>query len=150
MASTFVKDIMKKNVITIDESMSIQDAAQMMTDANVGCVIVTRKNNPVGIITERDLTRIAAEGRPLFTELSRVKSFPLIVTGPDETIWEAAETMKTKNIHKLPVQDGDKVIGIVTTSDIVKICSLGSDSQMRHICDQILMRMQNNNYLKSR
>jgi len=41
MASTFVKDIMKKNVITIDGSMSIQEAAQMMTDANVGCVIVT-------------------------------------------------------------------------------------------------------------
>jgi len=150
MASTFVKEIMKKNVITIDESMSIQDAAQMMTDANVGCVIVTSKNKPIGILTERDFVKIAAEGKPLFTELSRVKSFPLIVTGPDETVWEAAETMKTRGIHKLPVQDGDKVIGIVTTSDLVKICSIGSDSQMRHICDQILMRMQNNNNLKSR
>jgi CBS domain-containing protein len=118
----------------------------MMTDANVGCVIVTSNNKPIGIITERDFVKIAAEGKPLFTELSGVKSFPLIVTGPDETVWEAAETMKTKNIHKLPVQDGDKVIGIVTTSDLVKICSVGSDSQMRHLCDQILMRMKNNSY----
>ncbi len=54
MASTFVEDIMKKNVITIDEAESIQEAAQKMLTANVGCVIVTRKDNPVGIITERD------------------------------------------------------------------------------------------------
>jgi len=48
---------MKKNVITIDDYMSIQEAAQMMTDANVGCVIVTAMDLPVGIITERDFVR---------------------------------------------------------------------------------------------
>ena len=143
MASTFVKDIMKKNVITIDEAESIQDAAQMMTDANVGCVIVTRKNNPVGIITERDfVTKVAAEGRPLFTDISEVMSVPLIVVNPEETVWDAAEIMRAKGIHKLPVQEGTKIVGIVTTTDLVEICSYGSDSQMRHICDQILMRMK--------
>ena len=141
MASTFVKDIMKKNVITIDESMSIQEAAQMMIDANVGCVIVTRKNNPMGIITERDFTRIAAEGKPLFSELSRAGSCPLITVSPEETVWDAAEIMRVKGIHKLPVQDGNKVVGIITTTDLVKICSYGSDSQMRKICDQIMLRI---------
>ncbi len=149
MASTFVKDIMKKNVITIDESMSIQEAAQMMTDANVGCVIVTRKDNPVGIITERDFTRIAAEGRPLFTELSGVLSAPLIVINPEETVWDAAEIMRVKGIHKLPVQDGNEIVGIVTTTDLVKLCSYGSDSQMRNICDQILMRIGPPNYVEA-
>jgi CBS domain-containing protein len=149
MASTFVKDIMKKNVITVDESMSIQEAAQMMTNANVGCVIVTRKDNPVGIITERDFTRIAAEGRPLFTELSGVLSAPLIVINPEETVWEAAEIMKTKGIHRLPVQDGNEIVGIVTTTDLVKLCSYGSDSQMRNICDQILMRIGPPNYVEA-
>ncbi len=148
MTSTFVKDIMKENVIAIDESMSIQDAAQMMTKANVGCVIVKRKDNPVGIITERDFTRIAAEGKPLFTELSGIMSSPLIVISPDETVWEAAEIMKTKGIHKLPVQDGNNVVGMVTTTDLVKICSMGSDSEMRRICDQILARIKNDNHQK--
>ena len=148
MKSTFVKDIMKTNVIAIDESMSIQDAAQMMTKANVGCVIVKRKDNPVGIMTERDFTRIAAEGRPLFTEISGVMSSPLIVVSPDETVWEAAEIMKTKGIHKLPVQDGNNVVGMITTTDFVKICSMGSDSEMRRICDQILVRIKNDNYQK--
>ena len=149
MASTFVKDIMKKNVITIDESMSIQEAAQMMIDANVGCVIVTRKNNPMGIITERDFTRIAAEGKPLFSELSRVMSCPLITVSPEETVWDAAEIMRRKGIHKLPVREGNEIVGIITTTDFVKICSYGSDSQMRHICDQILMRIKNNDYIKA-
>ncbi len=149
MKSTFVKDIMKENVIAIDESMSIQDAAQMMTKANVGCVIVKRKNNPVGIMTERDFTRIAAEGRPLFTEISGMMSSPLIVVSPDETVWEAAEIMKTKGIHKLPVQDGNNVVGMITTTDLVKICSYGSDSQMRKVCDQILLRINPSNYVES-
>ena len=142
MASTFVKDIMKKNVITIDGSMSVQEAAQMMTDANVGCVIVTKKDNPVGIITERDfVTRIAAEGRPLFTDVSHVMSIPITTVSPDDTVWDAAEIMRRKGIHKLPVQEGNEIVGIVTTTDFVKICSYGSDSQMRNICDQILLRI---------
>ena len=150
MASTFVKDIMKKNVITIDESMSIQEAAQMMTDANVGCIIVTIKDKPAGIITERDfVTRIAAEGRPLFTEVSHAMSMPLITVSPDDTVWDAAEIMRVKGIHKLPVREGNEIVGIVTTTDFVKICSYGSDSQMRNICDQILLRINLPNNLEA-
>ncbi len=142
MASTFVKDIMRKNVITIDGSMSIQDAAQMMTDANVGCVIVTKKDKPVGIITERDfVTRIAAEGLWLFTEIGEVMTIPLTTVSPDDTVWDAAEIMRRKGIHKLPVQDGNEIVGIITTTDFVNICSYGSDSQMRKVCDQILLRI---------
>ncbi len=133
---------MKKNIITIDELMSIQEAAQMMTNANVGCIIVTKKDNPVGIITERDfVTRIAAEGRPLFTEVCEVMSIPLTTVSPDDTVWDAAEIMRRKGIHKLPVQEGNEIVGIVTTTDFVKLCSYGSDSQMRNLCDQILLRM---------
>ena len=142
MASTFVKDIMNRAVITIDGSMSVQEAAQMMTDANVGCVIVTKNDNPVGIITERDfVTKIAAEGRPLFTDVCEVMSLPLTTISPDDTVWDAAEIMRVKGIHKLPVREGNEIVGIITTTDFVKICSYGSDSQMRNICDQILLRM---------
>jgi len=142
MGTTFVKDVMKKEVITMDESNTIQDAAQKMKEANVGSVIVTKNNNPVGILTERDyVTRIASEGRPMFTSLSEVMSSPLIVTSPEETVWDAAEILRKKGIHKLPVQEGDKLVGIITATDLVKLCSYGSDSQMRNICDQILMRI---------
>ena len=145
MDSTFVNQIMNKNVLTADKSTSLQDAAQKMSELKIGCVIVTDGTNPIGIITERDfVTKVAAEGRPLFTEISEVMTSPLITIDPEETIWEASEMMKEKKIHKLPVKENEKIIGIVTTTDIVKIASVGSDSEMRKICDQILLRIKDN------
>jgi CBS domain-containing protein len=144
MDSTFVNQIMSKNVLTLDKSTSLQEAALNMTKLNIGCVIVTDGVKPLGIITERDfVTKVAAEGRPLFTEICEIMSSPLITIGPEETIWEASEMMKQKMIHKLPVKENEQVIGIVTTTDIVRISSVGSDSEMRRICDQILLRMKN-------
>jgi signal-transduction protein with cAMP-binding, CBS, and nucleotidyltransferase domain len=144
MDNTFVNQVMNKDVLTSDKSTSLQDAAQKMKKSNIGCVIVTDDSNPLGIITERDfVTKVAAEGRPLFTEISEVMSSPLITIDSEETIWEASEMMKEKGIHKLPVKENGKIVGIITTTDIVKISSVGSDSEMRKICDQILMRMKN-------
>ena len=144
MDNTFVNQIMSKNLLTLDKSTSLQEAAEQMRKLRVGCVIVTEEGNPIGIITERDfVTKIAAEGRPLFTEIKEVISSPLITIDSEETIWEASELMKEKLIHKLPVIENGKIVGIVTTSDIVRISSVGSDSEMRRICDQILLRMEN-------
>jgi signal-transduction protein with cAMP-binding, CBS, and nucleotidyltransferase domain len=89
------------------------------------------------------VTKIVAEGRPLFTEIQEVMSSPLITIDSEETIWEASELMKEKSIHKLPVKENEQITGIVTTTDIVKISSVGSDSEMRRICDQIILRMKN-------
>ncbi|RMW33778.1 MAG: CBS domain-containing protein [Nitrosopumilus sp.] len=143
MDNTFVNQVMSKNILTAEKSTSLQDAAQEMKRLGVGCVIVTKESKPIGIITERDfVTKVAADGRPLFTEISEVMSSPLITIEPDETIWEASEIMKEKLIHKLPVIEDGRIVGVITTSDIVRISSVGSDSQMRKICDQILMRMK--------
>lgn len=144
MNSTFVNQVMSKSVLTLDKSTSLQEAAEHMKKLNVGCVIVTEDDNSIGIITERDfVTKIAADGLPLFTEIKEVMSSPLITIDPEKTIWEASELMKEKLIHKLPVKDDGKIVGIITTSDIVRISSVGSDSEMRRICDQILLRMEN-------
>lgn len=143
MDNTFVSQVMSKNVLTVEKSTSLQEAAQDMKKSNVGCVIVIENSKPLGIVTERDfVTKIAADGRPLFTDISEVMSSPLITINPEETVWEASEIMKEKRIHKLPVKENEQIIGIVTTTDIVKISSVGSDSEMRRICDQILMRMK--------
>ena len=143
MGSTFVNQVMSKNVLTADKSTTLQEAAQSMKESNVGCVIVTNNANPVGIVTERDfVTKVAAEGRHPSTEIMEVMSSPLITIDSEETIWEASEMMKERGIHKLPVKENEQIVGIVTTTDIVKIASLGSDSEMRKICDQIILRMK--------
>lgn len=143
MDNTFANQIMSKDVLSVDKLTSLQEAAQQMSQLKIGCVIVTENKKPIGIVTERDfVTKVAAEGRPLFTEIYEIMSSPLISLDPEDTIWEASELMKEKSIHKLPVKEDEKIVGIVTTTDIVKICSVGSDSEMRRICDQIILRMK--------
>ena len=143
MAHTFVKDVMINDVASLDSTSMIKEAAKLMDSKNIGCIVVTKNNYPVGIITERDFVRrVASKEKPLTSTLEDVMSSPLITIDPDETVWEAAESMKVNNIHKLPVIKENKILGIITTSDLVEICSVGSDSEMRRICDQILTRMQ--------
>ncbi|MEK6866385.1 MAG: CBS domain-containing protein [Thermoproteota archaeon] len=143
MGHTFVKDVMISDLTTLDVSTSIRDAAKLMDEKDIGCIIVTKNQLPIGILTERDFVkRIAAKEKSLTASLEEVMSSPLIEIDPNETVWEAAQIMKTNNIHKLPVKKNNQIIGIVTTTDLVKICSIGSDSEMRKICDQIITRMQ--------
>lgn len=141
MGRSFVSDIMKKNVISIDSSMTVQDAAKMMDDASIGAIVVLENGIAIGIITERDLTRrVIAKGKPLTTNVKEVMSSPLIVINPDDSVWEAAQLMKTRKIHRIPAVKNNQLVGMITTSDIVKLCSIGSDSEMRNIVDQILLR----------
>jgi len=143
MAHTFVKDVMISDLARLDVSTSIRDAAKLMDKKDIGCIIVTKNQLPVGILTERDFVkRIAAKEIPLTASLEKVMSSPLIEIDSNETVWEAAQIMKTNNIHKLLVKQDNQIIGIVTTTDLIKICSIGSDSEMRRICDQIITRMQ--------
>jgi len=138
-----VKNIMKNQVITVDSSVTIKDAAKIMEDAGVGCVVVMERNIAVGILTERDFVRrVAAHEKSLSTPIREVMSSPLIVINPDETVWELAELMKLRKIHKVPVVHENRLVGIVTATDLTKLCSAGSDSEMRRIADQILQRMK--------
>ena len=138
-----VQNIMKHQVITVDSSVTIKDAAKMMEDAGVGCVIVMDQNIAVGILTERDFVRkVAAHEKPLSTSVKEVMSSPLIVINPDESVWELAEIMKLRRIHRVPVVLENRLVGIVTATDLTKICSAGSDSEMRRVADQIFLRMK--------
>ena len=138
-----VRDIMKEKVVSIDETKTIKDAANMMNEARIGSIIITKDDAPIGILTERDfVTKIAAEEIPLSTPLSEVMTKPLLVVGPNQTVWEAAEIMKNMEIHRVAVQEGNKIIGMVTTTDLVKICSIGSDSNLQRVADLIFSRQQ--------
>ena len=138
-----VSDIMKKKVISIDETKTIKEAASLMNEAKIGSIIITKDDIPVGILTERDfVTKIAVEEIPLSVSLSQVMIKPLLVVTPNQTVWEAAEIMKNMGVHRLAVQEGDKIIGMVSTTDLVKICSIGSDSNLQRISDLIFSRHQ--------
>ena len=118
---TWVKQIMNNSVISVDSSVTAADAAKMMEDSGVGSVVVLDNNLPVGIVTNRDFAiKITAHSYPIDTPVRRIMSSPLISIDPDSDLWVASDLMSTRNVRKLPVIDDDKVVGMITSSDLVK------------------------------
>jgi len=121
---TSVEKIMHTSIISVDSSVSASDAAKMMEDKNVGSLIVLDHGSPVGIITDRDFAlKITAHAYPLDTPVVRIMSSPLISIDPNFDLWMASDLMSSRKIRKLPIIDNEKVVGIITSSDIVKYIS---------------------------
>ncbi|RMW38167.1 MAG: CBS domain-containing protein [Nitrosopumilus sp.] len=118
---TLVKEIMSNSVVSVDSSVAATDAAKMMEDSGVGAITVLENGFPVGIVTDRDFAiKIAAHSYPLDTPIRRMMSSPLISIDPNSDLWTASDLMSSRNVRKLPVIDDDRIIGIITSSDLVK------------------------------
>ena len=97
----FVKDMMKKQVVSIDVSLTVKEAAKTMQDSGVSCLVVTQKNIPTGILTERDfVTRVTSLDKDSSTPVRVVMSLPLIHIKPSDTARKLAELMKDKKFTK--------------------------------------------------
>ncbi len=118
---TFVKQIMNSFVVSVNSSVTATDVAKMMEDTGVGSVVVLENNLPVGIVTDRDFAiKITAHSYPIDTPVRRIMSSPLISIDSNSDLWIASDLMSTRNVKKLPVIDDDKVVGMLTSSDLVK------------------------------
>jgi len=115
-----VKDVMFEEVITVEPATKIRDAVELMNKNEIGCLVVTRKGKPVGIMTERDvLKKIVCQCKnPEQTRVSEIMSEPLVVGKVDMDLQEAARLMLRRNIKKLPIVDGEKLVGLITLTDI--------------------------------
>jgi CBS domain-containing protein len=116
-----VKNLMTKKVLTIDSQKTVFEAAQLMSQKEVGDVIVMDTEMPIGIVTERDIVRrVVAKERPVTTKVSDVMSKPLITISPDASLKEAARTMVNHRIRRLPVLKEHKLVGILVVSDFAR------------------------------
>jgi CBS domain-containing protein len=116
-----VKDFMTKGVLTIDEEKTIFEAAELMSQKEVGDVVVLNGEIPRGIVTERDFVRrVVAKKRPLDAKISDVMSKPLITIGPEASLKEAARKMVNNRIRRLPVVKQHKLVGIIAVSDFAR------------------------------
>lgn len=115
-----VEEIMTKNVISVDANNTVFDALLKYKDKKVGCLIVTDKEQCVGIVTERDIIEraICLCKNPEKTRISEIMSSDVKTIQPLETVEDAAEMMKEYRVKKLPVVFEDNIIGIITISDI--------------------------------
>jgi CBS domain-containing protein len=127
-----IADVMTKSVISVDASMTINGAAKMMEDAKVGAVIVMENNTPVGIVTDRDFAvKVVARAYDITTPVKQIMSSPLFSINSDESVRTAADLMHDRGIRKLPVIDGENVVGIITATDIVNLLAVCVEEDVR-------------------
>ena len=119
---------MNKLVVSADDSNTVFQIANLMEKGGIGAILVKKNNIPAGIITDRDFAiRITTEKLPLDTPIGKVASYPLVTINPNESILVAANLMSSKKIRKLAVVEDEKVIGIITSTDLVNQLALMKD-----------------------
>ena len=134
---------MSRNVKTAHETQSIRAATKIMSESNIGSVVVVKNsgtNIPVGIITERDIINLLASrtSSPLNIELRKAMSKPIITLDYHASLQDAIQTMAEKSIRRLPIVSNEKMVGIVTDRDIFKAIN-GNQSLVSSILDQKLL-----------
>ena len=116
-----LSDIMTTKVISVDISERVEEALRLMIKFDVGSVIVTDKQKPVGIITERDVTRASLRGDSLLKIPVRgLMSKPVQSVTPDTEVWKVFELMLKLGVRRLPVVDNEKLVGMVTEKDLTR------------------------------
>ncbi len=127
-----IADVMTKSVISVDASLTVNEAAKMMEDTKVGAVIVMENNTPVGIVTDRDFAiKVVAQAHNITTPVKQIMSSPLFSINSDESVRTAADLMHDRGIRKLPVVDNEKIVGIITATDIVNLLAVCMEDDVR-------------------
>lgn len=115
-----VRDVMNKSIISVDKDDIIRTAVNKMVHGDIGAVIVTEKDKPVGILTERDILKfIANEKMDLDnSKVENIMSAPLISVDSSSSLEEAAGVMLTNNIRRLIIKEKDEYVGIISQREL--------------------------------
>lgn len=114
-----VMDVMTKNVATLNRNDSIQRAAQLMSQYNVGSIPICENNKVVGVITDRDIAlRNVAQGLDNNMKVGDAMTSNPVLANKDMDINDAARIMSERQIRRLPVEENQNVVGIVSLGDI--------------------------------
>ena len=119
------------DVVTITESRTVLAAAQALVDHNIGGLVVTEGERPIGILTERDILRVTAQspGELDSILIGSVMTRDLITSEPQHRLTEMMDVMTENKIRHLPVLDGDRLVGIVSIGDLVNACRIEAEQE---------------------
>lgn len=115
-----VKDIMTTTVATLNSEDTVENAAQLMKEYDVGSIPVCNNQNVVGIVTDRDIAlRTVAHGMDSKQQkVSSIMSSNICTGTPDMDVHDAARIMSEKQIRRLPIVDNNQLVGVVALGDI--------------------------------
>lgn len=141
-AMSTIRDILGrkgKTVLTSKSSASVLEAISLMSQANIGALVIQDDDQPCGIFTERDyLRKIALKGKSSSTTaLYDVMSSPLITVPAADTPEAAMEIMTTCRCRHLIVTEGEKMVGIISLGDLVKHLLQEKEAEVEHLAQYI-------------
>ncbi len=140
-----IADVMTKSVISVDASMTINEAAKMMEDTKVGAVIVMENNVPVGIVTDRDFAvKVAAHDYQITLPVKQIMSSPLFSINSDVSVRAAADLMHERGIRKLPVINDENIVGMITATDIVNLLAVCVEEDLRDMYFHSVVKIYSN------
>ena len=120
--SDTIRDVMSPGPRMLSPDATVLEAAEVMRRDDIGDVLVMAEDGRVlvGILTDRDIVvRALAEGRdPAQTRVGDVCSRELTTVRPEDSVGHAVRVMREKAIRRIPVVDGDQVVGMLTLGDI--------------------------------
>jgi CBS domain-containing protein len=121
MAGVLVKSLSQRKCFTIAVSSSVKDAADKLTEFNIGAMpVIDSQGNVVGIISERDISRYVCNKKLNLDEnISKIMSKNIISCDLEISVSELMETMTNRKIRHMPIIDKHKLIGIVSIGDVV-------------------------------
>ena len=118
-----IEDLARSDAITAPPETPVTDLATIMAEEKVGSVVITNGDAPVGIVTDRDLTvRVLGEQADLASQTAEdVMTTDLCTAEPDAGFYEAASLMAEHGVRRLPVCEGDSLVGIITADDMTEL-----------------------------
>ena len=117
-----VRDIMTKDLISVEATDEVFKAIEVMTEKDIGSVVVTQDGKPAGIVTERDILRKVCPQQLCTRAVTagEIMNKPLIHIEADAGLGQASSLMARKDVRRLLVMDKGKVAGIVTQKDVMR------------------------------
>lgn len=118
--STSIRDVMTPQPWSVSPGTPVVEAARIMRKNDIGDIVVTEGRRLWGILTDRDIVvRALAEGLdPASTPVGEICSRDLTTVGPDDSVGHAVTLMREKAIRRLPVVEGEDVVGVVSLGDV--------------------------------
>ncbi len=114
-----LSSLLKRAPVQIDGRASILDATQRMAKAGVSSILLTQGDALVGLVTDRDLrNRVIAAGTDAARPVADVATLAPLTLQKHQPVFEAMVLMARQNIHHVPVLDGERVVGMVTATDL--------------------------------
>ncbi len=135
-----ILEVKGHDVWTIAPGASVYDALRMMSDKDVGALLIMENDQMVGIMSERDYARkVVLLGKTSReTKVDEIMSKKVFTIHPDQTVEEAMELMNSKHIRHLPVEEGDQVVGMISIGDVVKAIIFKQREAIKNLEDKII------------